>query len=135
MVKGSKTKICLDIKSITKPTTHHAESVKACQRACEIIVAMGAQNFCEFICSGYEDIVKNCAKYANAAGITPKEYVDGVAAQIKGVWDCMNTTYDRFIRTTDTDHENQVKKIFKKLYEQGDIYKSIDLVQNIRKSH
>ena len=69
MVKGSKTKICLDIKSITKPTTHHPESVKACQRACEIIVEMEAQNFCEFICSGYEDIVKYCASYANKVGV------------------------------------------------------------------
>jgi glycerophosphoryl diester phosphodiesterase len=69
MVKGSKTKICLDIKAITKPTTHHAESVKACQRACEIIAAMEAQHFCEFICTGYEDVVKHCAKYANAVGV------------------------------------------------------------------
>lgn len=69
MVKGSKTKLCLDIKSITKPTTHHPESVKACQRACEIIVEMEAQNFCEFICSGYEDIVKYCASYANKVGV------------------------------------------------------------------
>ena len=84
MVKGSKTKICLDIKSITKPTTHHAESVKACQRACEIIVAMGAQNFCEFICSGYEDIVKNCAKYANAAGIDIGAMGNFSASKYKG---------------------------------------------------
>lgn len=69
MVSGSKTKLCLDIKAITKPTYHHPESVKACQRACEIIVEMGAQNFCQFICSGWEDIVKHCATYANNAGI------------------------------------------------------------------
>ena len=74
--------------------------------------------------TGSDEHGQKIEEYANAAGITPKEYVDDVAAQIKGVWDCMNTTYDRFIRTTDTDHENQVKKIFKKLYEQGDIYKS-----------
>ena len=84
MVKGSKTKICLDIKAITKPKTHHAESVKACQRACEIIVAMGAQNFCEFICSGYEDIVKNCAKYANAAGIDIGAMGNFSASKYKG---------------------------------------------------
>ena len=54
---------------------------------------------------------------------TPKEFVDEVAGQIKSIWDLMNTSYDRFIRTTDTDHEEQVQKIFKKLYEQGDIYK------------
>ena len=54
---------------------------------------------------------------------TPKEFVDEVAGQIKSIWELMNTSYDRFIRTTDTDHEEQVQKIFKKLYEQGDIYK------------
>ncbi len=57
------------------------------------------------------------------AGITPQEFVDGVAAQIKDIWDLMNTSYDRFIRTTDKDHEVQVQKIFKKLYDKGDIYK------------
>ena len=60
---------------------------------------------------------------AEEAGITPKEFVDGVAGQIKDIWDLMNTSYDRFIRTTDADHERQVQKMFKKLYEQGDIYK------------
>ena len=60
---------------------------------------------------------------AEEAGITPKEYVDNVAGQIKEIWDLMGTSYDRFIRTTDEDHERQVKKIFKKLYDQGDIYK------------
>ena len=60
---------------------------------------------------------------AEAAGVTPQAFVDGVAAQIKGIWDLMNTSYDKFIRTTDADHEKQVQKIFKKLYDQGDIYK------------
>ena len=60
---------------------------------------------------------------AQEAGITPKEFVDGVAGEIKGVCDCLNTSYDKFIRTTDADHERQVQKIFKRLYEQGDIYK------------
>ncbi len=60
---------------------------------------------------------------ANEAGITPKEFVDEKAGEIKRIWDLMNTSYDRFIRTTDEDHEAQVKKIFKKLYDQGDIYK------------
>ncbi len=60
---------------------------------------------------------------AQDAGITPKEFVDGVAGTIKGLWDLMNTSYDHFIRTTDGYHEKQVQKIFKKLYEQGDIYK------------
>lgn len=61
---------------------------------------------------------------AEEKGITPKEFVDDVAGQIKDIWDLMDTSYDRFIRTTDEDHERQVQKIFKKLYDQGDIYKS-----------
>ena len=65
--------------------------------------------------------IEDCAK---EAGITPKEYVDNIAGQIKDVWDSMNVTYDKFIRTTDDYHEDAVKAIFKKLYEQGDIYKS-----------
>ena len=97
MVQGSKTKICLDIKAITKPTTHHEESVKACQRACEIIVEMGAQNFCEFICSGYEAIVKNCAKYANAAGIDIGAMGNFSASKYKGwgyTWHNRDKGYD-----------------------------------------
>ena len=60
---------------------------------------------------------------AQEAGISPKEYVDGVAGQVKEIWDLMNTSYDKFIRTTDDYHEKEVQKIFKKLYDQGDIYK------------
>ncbi|HJC51719.1 MAG TPA: methionine--tRNA ligase [Candidatus Anaerostipes avistercoris] len=60
---------------------------------------------------------------AQEQGVTPKEFVDDIAAEIKRIWDLMNTSYDKFIRTTDADHEKQVQKIFKKLYEQGDIYK------------
>ena len=60
---------------------------------------------------------------AEEAGVTPQEFVDGVAAQIKSIWDLMNTSYDKFIRTTDKEHEEQVQKIFKKLYDKGDIYK------------
>ena len=60
---------------------------------------------------------------AAEAGITPKEFVDQTAGEIKRIWDLMNTSYDKFIRTTDADHERQVQKIFKKLYDQGDIYK------------
>lgn len=60
---------------------------------------------------------------AEEAGITPKEFVDNVSTEIKRIWDLMDTSYDKFIRTTDEDHEKQVKKIFKKLYDQGDIYK------------
>ena len=64
--------------------------------------------------------IKNKAK---EAGITPKEYVDNAAGQIRKIWDLMNTSYDKFIRTTDEDHKKQVQKIFKKFYDQGDIYK------------
>lgn len=60
---------------------------------------------------------------AEAAGVTPQQYVDGVAGQIREIWDLMNTTYDRFVRTTDPMHVEKVQKIFKRLYEQGDIYK------------
>lgn len=60
---------------------------------------------------------------AQEAGITPKEFVDQVSGEIKRIWDLMNTSYDKFIRTTDADHEKQVQKIFKKLYDKGDIYK------------
>ncbi len=61
---------------------------------------------------------------AQEAGVTPKEFVDKTSAEVRRIWDLMNTSYDKFIRTTDEDHERQVKKIFKKLYDQGDIYKS-----------
>ena len=60
---------------------------------------------------------------AEAAGITPQQYVDHVAGQIKGIWDLMNTTYDKFVRTTDPMHKEKVQKIFRKMYEKGDIYK------------
>ncbi len=65
--------------------------------------------------------IENCAA---EAGITPKEYVDGVAGEIKRIWDLMDTSYDKFIRTTDDYHERAVQAIFKKLYDKGDIYKS-----------
>lgn len=97
MVKGSKTKLCLDIKAITKPTYHHPESVKACQRACEIIEEMEAQNFCEFICSGWEDIVKYCATYANKAGIAIGAMGKFTASQYKGwgyTWHNRDKGYD-----------------------------------------
>jgi len=63
-------------------------------------------------------------EYAEKAGIAPKEYVDKISAQVKGIWDLMNTSYDKFIRTTDPEHEKTVSEIFNRLYEQGDIYKS-----------
>jgi len=60
---------------------------------------------------------------ANEAGVTPQQFVDGVAAEIKRIWDIMDTTYDRFVRTTDPEHEKKIQKIFRKLYDKGDIYK------------
>ena len=76
-----------------------------------------------FFLTGSDEHGQKIEECAKEHGLSPREYVDGVAEQIKAVWDCMNTSYDRFIRTTDADHEAAVKKIFKKLYNQGDIYK------------
>ena len=83
-----------------------------------------AQGYDVFFMTGSDEHGQKIEEKAKAAGITPKQYVDNAAAQIKAVWDSMNTTYDKFIRTTDDDHEAAVKAIFKKLYDQGDIYKS-----------
>ncbi len=77
-----------------------------------------------FFQTGTDEHGQKVEKYAESEGVSPKEYVDKVAGQIKDICDVLNTSYDRFIRTTDTDHEEIVKKIFKKLYDQGDIYKS-----------
>ncbi len=74
--------------------------------------------------TGTDEHGQKIEEKAKAAGVSPKEFVDKTAGVIKDIWDLMNTSYDRFIRTTDTDHEKQVQKIFKKLYDQGDIYKS-----------
>ncbi len=76
-----------------------------------------------FLQTGSDEHGQKIEEYANKAGITPKEYVDGVSAQIKAVWDSLNTSYNKFIRTTDEDHEKVIQKIFKKLYDKGDIYK------------
>ena len=73
--------------------------------------------------TGTDEHGQKIEQKAADAGITPKEFVDGVAGQIQSIWDLMNTSYDKFIRTTDDYHEAQVQKIFKKLYDQGDIYK------------
>jgi len=81
------------------------------------------QGFDVHFLTGSDEHGQKIQQYAEEKGISPKEYVDGVAAQIKQVWDKLNTSYDRFIRTTDDDHESAVQAIFKKLYEQGDIYK------------
>ncbi len=76
-----------------------------------------------FFQTGTDEHGQKIEQKATEAGITPKEFVDKIADQIKDIWDLMNTSYDKFIRTTDSDHEKQIQKIFKKLYEQGDIYK------------
>ncbi|MDD3218648.1 MAG: methionine--tRNA ligase [Lachnospiraceae bacterium] len=81
------------------------------------------QGYDVFFQTGTDEHGQKIELKAEEAGITPKEFVDGVSGQIKEIWDLMNTSYDKFIRTTDADHEAQVQKIFKKLYDQGDIYK------------
>lgn len=81
------------------------------------------QGFDVHFLTGSDEHGQKIQQYAEEQGISPKEYVDGIAAQIKQVWDKLGTSYDRFIRTTDADHESSVQAIFKKLYEQGDIYK------------
>jgi len=73
--------------------------------------------------TGTDEHCQKIEEKAAAAGVTPKEFVDDIAGQVKAIWDKMNTSYDKFIRTTDADHELQIQKIFKKLYDQGDIYK------------
>lgn len=77
-----------------------------------------------YFLTGSDEHGQKIEENAKEMGLTPKQLVDNVAGEIKAVWDCLNVTYDRFIRTTDQDHEDAVKKIFKKLYEKGDIYKS-----------
>ncbi len=76
-----------------------------------------------YFMTGSDEHGQKIEEAANSEGITPQKYVDGIASQIKEVWDSLNTSYDKFIRTTDDDHVGAVKKIFKKLYEQDDIYK------------
>lgn len=81
------------------------------------------QGYEVFFQTGTDEHGQKIEEKAKAAGITPKAFVDNVAGEIKNIWDLMNTSYDKFIRTTDEYHEKQVQKIFKKLYEKGDIYK------------
>ena len=82
------------------------------------------QGYDVFFLTGTDEHGQKIEEYAKEAGVTPKEYVDGIAGEIRKICDSLNTTYDKFIRTTDDYHEKAVQKIFKKLYEQGDIYKS-----------
>ena len=81
------------------------------------------QGYDVFFQTGTDEHGQKIELKAEEAGITPKDYVDNVSTEIKRIWDLMNTSYDKFIRTTDDYHEKQVQKIFKKLYDQGDIYK------------
>ena len=92
-----------------------SDAVARYQRACGKDV---------FFCTGTDEHGQKIENLANEQGITPKAYVDGVAGEIKGIWDLMNSSYDYFIRTTDKNHEEAVAKIFRKFYEKGDIYKS-----------
>ena len=82
-----------------------------------------AQGYDVFFQTGTDEHGQKIEEKAEAAGMSPQAFVDQVAGEIKRIWDLMNTSYDKFIRTTDKDHEAQVQKIFKKLYDQGDIYK------------
>lgn len=82
------------------------------------------QGYDVFFLTGTDEHGQKIEEYAKKTGVTPKEYVDKVAGEIKDICDLLNTTYDKFIRTTDEYHEKTVQKIFKKLYDQGDIYKS-----------
>ncbi|MGP8310471.1 methionine--tRNA ligase [Enterocloster aldenensis] len=81
------------------------------------------QGYDVFFQTGTDEHGQKIEEKAQAAGVTPKEFVDKAAAEIRRIWDLMDTSYDKFIRTTDAGHEAQVQKIFKKLYDQGDIYK------------
>ena len=82
-----------------------------------------SQGYDVFFQTGTDEHGQKIELKADEAGITPKEFVDNVAGDIRRIWDLMDTSYDKFIRTTDEEHEKQVQKIFKKLYDQGDIYK------------
>ncbi|MBC5689965.1 methionine--tRNA ligase [Mediterraneibacter sp. NSJ-55] len=82
-----------------------------------------SQGYDVFFQTGTDEHGQKIEMKAEEANVTPKEFVDDVSAEIKRIWDLMDTSYDKFIRTTDKDHEKQVQKIFRKLYEQGDIYK------------
>ena len=81
------------------------------------------QGYDVFFQTGTDEHGQKIELKAEEKGVTPKAFVDEVSTEIKRIWDLMNTSYDKFIRTTDADHEKQVQKIFKKLYDKGDIYK------------
>ena len=82
-----------------------------------------AEGYDVYFQTGTDEHGQKIQEKAEAAGISPKEYVDQISGEVKRIWDMVNSSYDNFVRTTDEDHEKCVKKIFKKLYDQGDIYK------------
>ena len=83
-----------------------------------------AEGYDVYFQTGTDEHGQKIQEKAEAAGISPKEFVDQISGEVKRIWDMVNSSYDNFVRTTDEDHEKCVKKIFKKLYDQGDIYKS-----------
>ena len=82
-----------------------------------------AEGYDVYFQTGTDEHGQKIQEKAEAADISPKEFVDQVSGEVKRIWDLVNSSYDNFVRTTDEDHEKCVKKIFKKLYDQGDIYK------------
>ena len=74
--------------------------------------------------TGTDEHGQKIQEKAEAAGVTPQQFVDSTSGEIKRIWDIMNTSYDRFVRTTDPDHERKIQDMFQRLYDQGDIYKS-----------
>ncbi len=93
-----------------------------------------SQGYDVFFQTGTDEHGQKIELKAEEAGVTPKEFVDGVSAEIKKIWDLMDTSYDKFIRTTDEDHEKQVQKIFKKLYDQGNLLKVITKECTVRRA-
>lgn len=83
-----------------------------------------AEGYDVYFQTGTDEHGQKIQEKAEAAGISPKEFVDQISGEVKRIWDMVNSSYDNFVRTTDEDHEKCVKKIFKKLYDQGDIYKA-----------
>ncbi|MBR5619310.1 MAG: class I tRNA ligase family protein, partial [Clostridia bacterium] len=81
------------------------------------------QGYDVFFLTGTDEHGQKIEDKAKEAGVSPKEFVDEISAEVKRIWDIMNTSYDRFVRTTEPEHMEKVQRIFKKLYDQGDIYK------------
>ena len=129
--KKEKNKMCQDCKNpyYITPAIAYASGKPHIGNTYEIVLADSiarykrAKGYDVFFQTGTDEHGQKIEEKAEAAGVTPQEFVDRSAGEIRRIWDLMNTSYDKFIRTTDKDHEAQVQKIFKKLYDQGDIYK------------